>query len=91
MFGSCGADDSRFRELGHEGVRQHGRQPKRAQYVRRKVAGVESHDHIGNTGQGGSQDVSVIRIRQRQALLPALIPVNPTPQDMLVHEPTGPQ
>jgi hypothetical protein len=89
VIDGCGHDDARFGKLGNEGIGQHGRYAKWAQNLLGKVAGVERHDHIGNTGQGSGQDVPIVGIGQSQALLPALITVNPTPKDMLVHEPTG--
>ena len=81
--------DACIHQLGHKGVRRYRRNPERTQDVRWKVSAVEGYDHVCDTGQGGSQHVSVIGVGQCQPLLPALVTPHATPEDVPAHQPTG--
>ena len=78
-------------QLVNERVRFDSHDVEWNQDCRREVGDVEGHDDVGHTGEGGGQDMAVVRIGQREPLFPTFVTVHPAAPNVLVHELASPQ
>ena len=86
MIRGSGGDDAAPQQLTDEAVPVHGNQAERAEDRRREISDVEGHNDIRHATQGCCQDVTVVGVRQRQALLPPFVPADSTSEHVPIHE-----
>lgn len=73
-------------EVLYEQIRVLGLQPERTQYVGRKVALVEGHDHAGVAADGCSEYMPVPRVGKGQTFDQDLVPGHGPVRDRPIHE-----